>query len=271
MGDTRANSPKWRVPGMGHAPYITLAKGNAARMSSYVRQTLAHGEEIVEVARFNWTYHVPAVFWCLLGNSTLAYGLYLKFEGRLPGDPLWVLGLALVPAVLGLLLLFAHIIHVKTTEIAVTSSRFVYKTGLISRTTKEVSLNKIEEINLRQSILGRIFGHGNLILRGTGVGVIELPEIDNPITFRRSIQGARADMRNGDNENGNESPSAEQPAVAPQESTSALAQRAGRPFRAESLTAPADRRKRGKPARRRKDKRRGKSRDGAPPLPDELR
>ncbi len=82
-----------------------------------------------------------------------------------------------------------------TTEIVVTTYRFVYKTGLISRNTQEVSLNKIEEITLHQSIWGRILGYGKLVLRGTGVGVIELPNLDNPIYIRKMIENTKSALR----------------------------------------------------------------------------
>ena len=167
---------------------------------SYVKETLASGEEVIQIARFNWTYYAPAWFWFLLGSAPLAYGAYAQVAETLPGDPKWIFGIAAVPAVLGALILIGHFIHVKTTEIAVTTTRFVFKTGLISRTTKEVSLNKIEEIRLNQSILGRLFGFGQLTLHGTGVGKIELPEIDNPVEFRRAIETSKARLRDPDDQ-----------------------------------------------------------------------
>ena len=102
---------------------------------------------------------------------------------------------ALAGAVCGALILFNHLIILMTTEIVVTTFRFVYKTGLISRNTQEVSLGKIEEITLRQSIWGRLLDYGHLVLRGTGVGVIELPALDNPIQLRRIIENARSSLR----------------------------------------------------------------------------
>jgi hypothetical protein len=78
-----------------------------------------------------------------------------------------------------------------STEIVVTSRRIIYKRGLISRRAEELSLGKIEEINLVQSILGRIFGSGRLRLSGTGVGAIALPDVDNPLALRRAIESAK--------------------------------------------------------------------------------
>lgn len=163
---------------------------------SYVAETLAPGEKILARATFNWTYSLESFFWAILGAAPIVYAFYIiGLEGADLGDPRWIYGLSGVPAVLGVMLLLGHLVHLQTTEIVVTSSRFVFKTGLVSRASKEVSLNKIEEINLDQSILGRIFGYGHLTLRGTGVGVIMLPDVDNPVKLRRVIEGAKAALR----------------------------------------------------------------------------
>ena len=162
---------------------------------TYVKQTLAPGEDILKRANFNWTYSVGPFFWFFLGIAPAVYLGITQLTGELPGDPNILYGLSAVPGVIGLGILLGHFVHLQTTEIVVTSFRFVYKTGLVSRQTKEVSLNKIEEINLQQTILGRVFGYGSLVLRGTGVGVIELPNIDNPVQLRRVIEGAKASLK----------------------------------------------------------------------------
>ena len=55
-----------------------------------------------------------------------------------------------------------------TTEIAVTNRRLIYKRGWIARRTEEINLRRIEEVNLKQGVLGRIFGWGRLRVHGTG-------------------------------------------------------------------------------------------------------
>ncbi|WOI53712.1 PH domain-containing protein [Parvularcula sp. LCG005] len=162
----------------------------------YVAKTLAPGERVLTQARFNWTYSVGPFLWFLVGIVPIFWVAFVHLTtGDVPGQGQWLYILGAVPAFAGIWLLLAHEIELITTEIAVTTTRFVYKTGLISRDTKEVSLNKIEEINLQQSIWGRIFNYGHMILRGTGVGVITLPDVDNPVQLRRTIEGAKAQLR----------------------------------------------------------------------------
>lgn len=131
---------------------------------SYVEQTLSEGESIVYEARFHWLY-------------TLQAWLVLLLVG-------WVAGL-------GVVLFFMMMIRKWTTEIAITNRRVVYKRGWIARKTDELSLSRIEEVNLEQGVLGRMFGYGKVKLGGVGVGEIDLPDIDEPVEFRRAIGVAR--------------------------------------------------------------------------------
>ena len=78
-----------------------------------------------------------------------------------------------------------------TTEIAVTSHRFVEKTGLFSLNTNEIALPNIEGVKVEQSLWGRILGYGHMRIEGTGVDAVVIPNIADPIAFRRAIETAK--------------------------------------------------------------------------------
>lgn len=163
---------------------------------SYVEKTLAGGEEIIHRANFNWTYSFFPVLWFSLGAASIVLMFFTQYAAGVPYAELKVgWWSAIIAGVCGSLILLSHMIVLITTEIVVTTYRFVFKKGLIARNTQEVSLNKIEEITLHQSIWGRLLGYGQLVLRGTGVGVITLPDLDNPITLRKIIENAKSALR----------------------------------------------------------------------------
>jgi len=163
---------------------------------SYVEKTLASGEEVIHRANFNWTYSFFPVLWFSIGAGALAMFFFIQFVAEVPFEELKVgWWSAVVAGAAGTVLLINHLIILMTTEIVVTTYRFVYKRGLVARHTKEVSLNKIEEITLEQTIWGRLLSYGKLVLRGTGVGVIELPDLDDPIRLRRIIEDAKSALR----------------------------------------------------------------------------
>jgi len=173
-----------------------MGRRGRGKMSGYVEKTLAGGEEIIHRANFNWTYSFFPMMWFALGGGAVALIFFTQFAAEVPFERLRVAWWsALTGFTAGSLILLNHIIVLVTTEIVVTTYRFVFKRGLISRNTQEVSLNKIEEITLHQSIWGRILSYGKLVLRGTGVGVIELPDLDDPIRLRKIIENAKSALR----------------------------------------------------------------------------
>jgi uncharacterized membrane protein YdbT with pleckstrin-like domain len=80
------------------------------------------------------------------------------------------------------------------TEIAVTDRRVIYKRGLVSRTTAEMTMEKIETVKVDQSILGRILDYGKVSVLGAGTGTDSLGQLHEPIAapleFRNHITGA---------------------------------------------------------------------------------
>ena len=87
-----------------------------------------------------------------------------------------------------LTLFLKPIIDSATSEFAITNKRVIIKTGLISRKTLEMNLQKIESVNVNQSILGRILGYGDLYIIGTGGTKEIFTKISRPITFRKKFQ-----------------------------------------------------------------------------------
>jgi len=85
-----------------------------------------------------------------------------------------------------------RIAHIITTEIVVTNIRLIMKPGWISRNSHEVSIANIEEAAFHHSLLGRLLGYGELIVRGTGIGEICLPPLGHPLEIQRHLDDARA-------------------------------------------------------------------------------
>ena len=103
-------------------------------------------------------------------------------------SPLIILGFLLL-AVYGIGLLFwiAAFIRYKTTELAFSNKRVIAKFGFISRHTIELNISKVESIQVNQGILGRIFNYGTLIVSGSGNPQAPIPDISNPMEFRRAF------------------------------------------------------------------------------------
>jgi len=147
----------------------------------YIEHSLGQSETLIYHARFPAAYFVAA--WGVLLASVLA-ALLLNASGY---GPLWIaLVLMGVAAFLGIL------VPIWTTEIGVTNQRFIFKRGLLWRSTQDLQLRAIEEVNLEQGLLGRLLNFGRLELRGTGVDDLRLPALADPMGLRRALQDGMA-------------------------------------------------------------------------------
>jgi uncharacterized membrane protein YdbT with pleckstrin-like domain len=70
---------------------------------------------------------------------------------------------------------------------ALSNQREIYKSGFIRRHTVEMNMDKVETVNVDQSILGRVLGYGTIHVLGTGQGIEGLRHIAAPLTLRNAI------------------------------------------------------------------------------------
>jgi uncharacterized membrane protein YdbT with pleckstrin-like domain len=71
----------------------------------------------------------------------------------------------------------------------VTNFRIIYKAGLVRRDTVEILIDKVESVDVDQSIMGRLLDYGTVTIRGTGAGFEPLKGIARPIELRSHIVG----------------------------------------------------------------------------------
>jgi len=129
----------------------------------FIKSTLPDNETIEMEISFHWTH-------------TLVAWLYLLALG-------WL--------VIGIFLFISMYLERWTTERALTNRRLILKRGFIRRKTEEISFNRVEEVNLSQSILQRILGSGDIKVTGTGAGEIALKNIDDPLDVQKKINELR--------------------------------------------------------------------------------
>jgi uncharacterized membrane protein YdbT with pleckstrin-like domain len=180
----------------------------------YVEQSLAPDEKLVHIGRFHWFYDVQAfmnIVWGLFFAISILIAA-IQLEPYLPGSmtimtsPLlvqdsWLTQLqklhagiklfAFLVVMLGIFK-FAQMLVIKiTTEVAVTTTRLIYKRGLVARYVGEMNVDRIEGVSVMQTFWGRIFNFGRVVVRGMGVGEMLLPQLSDPLTMRRAIEKAR--------------------------------------------------------------------------------
>jgi uncharacterized membrane protein YdbT with pleckstrin-like domain len=148
---------------------------------SYLQQVLQPGESVRFRTNVHWFVYLAAMAALIVA---LALGGWYYWNDQY--SLVLLLGM-LIFGTAGVLLAIAAWLKRFGTEIAVTDRRVVYKTGLIRRHTTEINMDKIESVDVDQSVLGRMFGYGTVTIRGTGEAVEPLQHIADPIDFRNAI------------------------------------------------------------------------------------
>jgi uncharacterized membrane protein YdbT with pleckstrin-like domain len=172
---------------------VDLARGI---LMSYVKENLLPNEKIIFTAKVNPAIALPLAFAVFLTCTFLS--LLWFWLSRIQPDPASGTFLKSFYTIIFLfftaLLLFAMMgavartmISLFTTEFAVTNRRVIAKTGLIKRRSLELFLEKVESINIRQDMMGRLFNFGVVTVTGTGGTKESFRGIVDPLAIRRKI------------------------------------------------------------------------------------
>jgi uncharacterized membrane protein YdbT with pleckstrin-like domain len=128
---------------------------------SYLDESLAPGERIVARFALHWTA-----------------------KGRL------ILGIVLIPLVIGIFITIYEWLRLRSIELAVTTQRVVFKTGIVGRDTEEIRLSALETVDLQQTVWGRVLGYGNVRVTGRGESSLVFAHVADPVGVKRAIETA---------------------------------------------------------------------------------
>jgi uncharacterized membrane protein YdbT with pleckstrin-like domain len=152
-------------------------------MGRYIDEILQPGEKVLYSTNAHWMFYLPAI-------GAWIVALVLLILSRLTtNDTLVLLCLAsaAVIAIVALYLTLKAWFHRMTTETDVTNRRVVHKTGFIQRRTFEMALDKVESVDVYQSIMGRVLNYGDVTIMGVGEGKETISTIAAPLAFRSAI------------------------------------------------------------------------------------
>jgi uncharacterized membrane protein YdbT with pleckstrin-like domain len=149
----------------------------------YVERHLLPNERVLYKTRLHWVLFVKP-------GSLVVAGVALAVLLSLGPGPEWLWGLGALPALAGLAWGLVRLVELVTSEFAVTSTRLIFKVGLVARYTTELLLAKVEAVGITQGLPGRLLNYGDLTVTGTG-GVREVfRQVQDPIGFRNWVQQA---------------------------------------------------------------------------------
>jgi uncharacterized membrane protein YdbT with pleckstrin-like domain len=168
----------------------------------YVESLMGKNEQIIVLERKHWTTMLMS-FLVNLFLIIVIVALYAVL-----GNYVNHAGLSFLPVV-RTILLFALLFPVgrfgwdfvqwEAEQYLVTSRRVMQTEGIINKKTTDSSLEKVNDIILTQSFLGRILGYGDLeIITGSDAGINLLKRLAEPVKFKTALLDAKASMHDPD-------------------------------------------------------------------------
>jgi uncharacterized membrane protein YdbT with pleckstrin-like domain len=153
---------------------------------TYTEKTVQPGEGIRFVSRVHWIVYLRGLVFIVLG---VIVAVAIQAFGPSPADGFNIPALVAVAAglAIGVLSLIEAWWRRFTTEVTVTDTRIIYKRGFIRRHSFEMNMNKVESVHVNQSVFGRLFDYGDIVIRGTGSSFEPLRQIARPIEFRSFV------------------------------------------------------------------------------------
>jgi Bacterial PH domain len=158
---------------------------------SYINSNLIPGETVIYQTRLHWLVMLGhIVVGCFLLAFPGALLLYYALSGNdlARGTTQVIEGAGVALLICGIVVVLFGMARRNSTEMAVTSRRVVIKTGLTSRKTIEMLLNKVESIEVNETTLGKLLGYGSIVVVGTGGSTEPFRNVAHPLEFRSQVQ-----------------------------------------------------------------------------------
>jgi uncharacterized membrane protein YdbT with pleckstrin-like domain len=125
---------------------------------SYIERELTDGERIVLAGRVSWWTIVPRT---LLAIAVLVVAAVVAGLLSALMPLFWEIAVPLV-LLIWIVMVARQVFKVLTTEIAITDRRVMSKTGLFRTEVKVTPLDKVNNVNVQQSLFGNLLDYGDI-------------------------------------------------------------------------------------------------------------
>jgi uncharacterized membrane protein YdbT with pleckstrin-like domain len=171
---------------------------------AYIDQLLGRGEQILYTGRQHMFVLVSNILAELslialliaAGVVSQRYLTNVSVAGR-PGGTVVLIACGVISLIV-LISAFLDYLRWNNEEYVVTDHRVIQIRGIFNKDVIDSSLEKINDIELRQTWLGRIFDFGDIeILTGSDVGVNAMRKLGHPLEFKRAMLEAKQEQNRG--------------------------------------------------------------------------
>jgi len=159
---------------------------------NYLKNLLGNNEKITFVTRQHWLVLLDQI----LSKSLLIVGMVILIT------LIWRIWLPHLPVAFAYLLLFLPLLGLlrnvliwTSRQYVVTDWRVIQISGVFNKDVSDSSLEKVNDVKLDQSFLGRLFDYGDLeILTASELGANQFTHVGQPVRLKTAMMNAKEEL-----------------------------------------------------------------------------
>ena len=162
---------------------------------AFINKVISPDEKLIGIARLHWIYGAKGLAW-LGGLILLGGGIDILLTSYVDVG-LAPIGNAVfwVCTLLGVVLFSIYFIAMMTSELGLTTERFIYKRGWLMVDVREIDLEEIKSETVDNGVWGRFLNYGYVQLDARFIADIGLPAISDPYRFIKAMNEARTNIK----------------------------------------------------------------------------
>jgi len=174
----------------------------------YLKSLLGENEQVLFVTHHHWLVLAGEILAETLLSVAVVVLVSLIWYLWLPNPLVWLGYLLLI---IPLISLWRDVLIWKNREYVVTNRRVIQLAGVFNKSITDSSLDKVNDVKMSQSFLGRMLDYGNIeILTASELGVNKFTYIGRPIQYKTAMLNAKEKLEHAPAE-----PAAARPAASP--------------------------------------------------------
>jgi uncharacterized membrane protein YdbT with pleckstrin-like domain len=163
-------------------------------MSHYLKSVLGQMEEIILITRHHWFVLLRSIFVEGLMITAILVLVSVGIVSLPQADYPWLPWLYLL-IILPFASLFWDVLKYTSHAFVVTNRRIIQIDGIINKNVTDSSLEKVNDVKMKQSFFGRIFDFGDIeIMTASELGINKFTTIARPIQFKTAMLDAKEKM-----------------------------------------------------------------------------
>jgi uncharacterized membrane protein YdbT with pleckstrin-like domain len=164
---------------------------------SYLEHLLGANERILLIARQHWFLLIRAILFEISLIILILAGVVVAAL-QFPNYAILCVAIGFILILIPIASMTHDILQWTNRQFVVTNLRVIQLAGIINKDVTDSSLEKVNDVKLTQSFLGRMYDYGDVeILTASELGVNLFRRIEHPIRFKTVMLNAKEQLEHG--------------------------------------------------------------------------